>query len=59
MKNKFILFDSGIIIEDYTYYIDNADAIDAWLEANDGERTGMVIKFDSEESKTLFVLRWG
>ncbi len=59
MKNKFIFFDStNAIIEDFMYYTDHADQIDQWLDDHNSERTGMIIKFCNEQTKTLFILTW-
>jgi len=59
IKSRFIFTtDLTAMIADYMFYTDNADEIDQWLEERDCERTGMVIKFDSEQTKMLFMMRW-
>lgn len=58
MKDRFIFRDLIAIIADYKYYSDNEFSIDTWLEKHDSERIGMVITFNNEQTKTLFVLRW-
>ena len=58
MKNKFIFYDNGALIEDYNYYTDHAQTIDDWLYEHGCERTGMIIKFCDDKIKTLFILKW-
>jgi len=58
MINKFLFNGLSAIIADYRYYSDNESEIDRWLELHDSERTGMVIKFDSEDTKLMFMMRW-
>jgi hypothetical protein len=56
--SKFLFNDLTAIIADYKYYADNESVIDEWLENYNSERTGMVIKFDSEHTKMMFMMRW-
>lgn len=58
MIGKFVFNDLTAIIADYRYYADNESKIDEWLELHDSERTGMVIKFNSEDTKLMFMMRW-
>jgi hypothetical protein len=58
MIGKFLFNELTAIIADYKYYVDNESDIDTWLENHDSERTGMVIKFNSEHTKTMFMMRW-
>ena len=58
MIGKFIFNDLTAIIADYKFYANNERTIDDWLWERDSERTGMVIKFDSENTKLMFMMRW-
>lgn len=58
MIGKFVFTDLTAIIADYKYYADNEFSIDNWLEKHNSERTGMVINFDSEHTKMMFMMRW-
>jgi hypothetical protein len=55
---KFIFNDLTAIIADYKFYAENEQTIDNWLRERSSERTGMVIKFDSEDTKLMFMMRW-
>ena len=59
MQGKFIFTDLNAIIADYKYYTINELAIDEWLEYHSSERKGMVIKFSDEQTKIMFMMRWG
>ena len=58
MKNRFIFYDTNALIEDYMFYYDNTDEIDAWLEQHDCAREGMVLHFFNIETLILFKLAW-
>jgi hypothetical protein len=58
VKSRFIFTDLTALIADYMFYTDNQIEIDQWLEDSDCERTGMVIKFNNEKIKILFMMRW-
>lgn len=58
MIGKFIFNDLTAIIADYKFYSENEQIIDNWLWERDSERTGMVIKFNSEDTKLMFMMRW-
>ena len=53
--------DLLLIIEDYAFWHINQKEIDKWIEASNGAITqrGMVVHFDTEEDRTMFLLRWG
>ena len=55
---KFIFTDLSAMIADYGYYTVNELAIDKWLEEHNSYRKGMVVRFDSEQTKMMFMLRW-
>jgi hypothetical protein len=59
MKNKFIFSNkTNALIEDYTYYTDHAEEIDAWLEQHECVREGSILHFFDESITMLFILRW-
>ncbi len=58
VNTKFIINDLTAIISDYVYYIDHHNEIDRWLESNNCERQGMIIKFFDEKTKMLFLIKW-
>jgi hypothetical protein len=59
MKNKFIFYNkTNALIEDYIYYTDHAEEIDAWLEQHDCVREGSVLHFFDESITMMFILRW-
>ena len=45
-------------LTDYMWYNRHAAELEAWMEANDVLMTGMIIKFRTEQERTLFILRW-
>jgi hypothetical protein len=53
--------DLLLIIEDYTFWHLNQTAIEQWIEDSNGAITqkGMVVHFNTEEDRTMFLLRWG
>ena len=53
--------DLLLIIEDYVFWHKNRAEIEAWIETFNGAITqkGMVVHFNTEEDRTIFLLRWG
>jgi hypothetical protein len=53
--------DLLLIIEDYVFWVQNQKEIDKWIANSNGTITqrGMVVHFDTEEDRTMFLLRWG
>jgi hypothetical protein len=49
-----------LVIVDYKYYADNEAAIVDWCEHSSVhyKRTGMVLEFDTQEDRMMFLLRW-
>ena len=49
-----------LIIEDYAWWVQNQDALEASIRSFEGRvrQQGMVINFDSVEDRTMFMLRW-
>jgi hypothetical protein len=49
-----------IVLVDYAWFIDNHTNIDLWAEESEinFELTGMLLTFESESAKMLFILRW-
>ena len=52
--------DLLLIIEDYAYWVLNQTEIEQWIADSNGAITqqGMVVHFDTEEDRTMFLLRW-
>jgi len=50
-----------LIIEDYVHWTQNQTAIEAWMtQYGSGIRqAGMVLHFDHDADRTMFLLRWG
>jgi len=50
-----------LIIEDYVHWVSNQKAIEAWIEQYGSgiKQTGMVLHFDHDADRTMFLLRWG
>lgn len=50
-----------LIIEDYVHWVNNQKDIEKWIdEYGSGIRqTGMVLHFDHDADRTMFLLRWG
>jgi hypothetical protein len=59
MYDKFVLFGLYAIITDYKFYADNEKEIDSWLNSHNSSREGMVVQFIDEQTKTMFLLKWG
>ena len=51
----------SLIIEDYVHWVQNQTAIEAWMaEYGSGIRQeGMMLYFDHDADRTMFLLRWG
>lgn len=51
----------SLIIEDYVYYVQHIKEIEAWMETCDSpiKQSGMVISFENDADRTVFLLRWG
>ena len=50
-----------LIIEDYVHWTQNQTAIESWI-ADHGtsiRQQGMVLHFDHDADRTMFLLRWG
>jgi len=58
VTGKFVFTELTAMIADYRYYADHESEIDRWLEERECERTGMVIKFNNEQTKMMFMMRW-
>lgn len=58
VTDKFLFNKLSAIIADYKFYTDNESIIDQWLEDHHSKRTGIVIKFNSEQTKIMFMMRW-
>jgi len=66
VKNRFIPAKSPmsgelmLIIEDYNYWVQNQNAIEAWIKDHGSgiSQEGMVIHFDHDSDRTMFMLRW-
>ena len=50
-----------LIIEDYVHWVQNQTAIEAWIEQHGSgiRQQGMVLHFDHDADRTMFLLRWG
>lgn len=50
-----------LIIEDYVHWVQNQKAIEAWIEDHGTSirQQGMVLHFDHDADRTMFLLRWG
>ena len=59
MTDKFIFYNLSAMIADYKFYADNEKEIDEWLEDIKCQRQGMTINFCDENTKLMFILRWG
>lgn len=65
-KNRFVAGYSPLnrqvmlIIEDYAWWVQNQDALEASIESFEGRvrQQGMIINFDNVEDRTMFMLRW-
>lgn len=53
--------DLLLIIEDYTWWHLNREELVQWIEDSNGAivHRGMVLHFDTEEDRVMFLLRWG
>jgi hypothetical protein len=65
-KNRFVAGYSPLnkqvmlIIEDYAWWVQNQDALEASIESFEGRvrQQGMIINFDNVEDRTIFLLKW-
>jgi len=50
-----------LIIEDYVHWHINQEAIIDWIQEHGSgiRQTGMVLHFDRDSDRTMFLLRWG
>lgn len=50
-----------LIIEDFIYWTHHQEDIEAWLKEHGSSirQEGMIINFDNDADRTLFMLRWG
>ena len=68
-QGKFVVAHSPVskdillFISDYNYWVENQDAIELWMTDNLprglDHQSGMVLTFDSEQDRLMFMLRWG
>ena len=49
-----------VVLVDHAWFLDNHSDIDLWAEESEinFELTGMLLTFESEAAKMLFILRW-
>jgi hypothetical protein len=67
-KNRFVMAGSPmskdvlLLIEDYAWWVENDQEITMWMDDNlprgKNHQTGMVITFDNEQQRLVFMLRW-
>jgi hypothetical protein len=54
--------DVLLLIEDYAWWVENDQEIVMWMDDNlprgRNHQTGMVITFDNEQQRLVFMLRW-
>lgn len=50
-----------LIIEDYTHWTQNQTAIEEWMQQYGSgiRQEGMILHFDHDADRTMFMLRWG
>lgn len=48
----------GLWLTDYMWYNKNKQELENWMAEYDVELSGMIIKFRTDEDRTLFILRW-
>ena len=51
----------SLIIEDYVYYMQNIQGIEVWMKLHETtiKQAGMMIYFENDADRTMFLLRWG
>ena len=51
----------SLIIEDYVHWVQNIKEIEAWIANHETtiKQSGMVIYFENDADRTMFLLRWG
>jgi hypothetical protein len=67
LRNRFVPFTlhyrHGIMIADYTWWYTNEREILNWMAEHlphgIEHQQGMTVEFDSEQERTMFLLRWG
>ena len=49
-----------LIIEDYVYWVQNQTAIESWMFEYGARirQQGMVLHFENDSDRTMFLLRW-
>ena len=67
-KNRFVAArspmnrDVMLFIEDYAWWVQNEKDIGMWMDDNlprgRDHQQGMVISFDNEQQRLIFMLRW-
>jgi hypothetical protein len=67
-KNRFVMGRSPmsrdvlLIIEDYAWWVQNDKEIVMWMDDNlprgRNHQQGMVLTFDNEQQRLMFMLRW-
>jgi hypothetical protein len=48
----------AVWLTDYLWYNWHEEELETWMAANDVAMQGMIIKFRTEQERTLFLLRW-
>lgn len=50
----------ALLIADYSWYAENEAEVDAWCKRSipDAWRNGMLMMFNTEQEKVMFLLRW-
>jgi len=51
----------SLIIEDYVFWVENIKEIEEWMKLYKTtiKQAGMVISFENDADRTMFLLRWG
>ena len=51
----------SLIIEDYVHWVQNQTDIETWMEQYGSgiRQQGMMLYFDNDSDRTMFLLRWG
>lgn len=65
-ENRFVPYNlhhkSGLMIQDYMWWAENEREILNWMEANLPEgiehQQGMILTFDDDKQRMMFLLRW-
>lgn len=48
----------AVWLTDYMWYNRHEQELVVWMIDNDVEMSGMIVKFRTDEDRTLFLLRW-